>query len=58
MHDKVNFELQTLYRKSSEYRIAHGRAGRHNGKMADSLSFMILSLSTLAGMLLFMVRII
>lgn len=52
--DPQNLILQTLYRKSVEYRLAHGTFARDNAFKNDALSFSVLVASTGAGLLLFM----
>jgi len=51
--DPCNLLIQTMYRKATEYRLAHGREGRSNGNWNDFLSFSVLISSTGAGLLLF-----
>lgn len=52
--DPLNKDYQVMYRKSVEYRLAHGRMMRFNQLANDTISFLVLCLSTATGLLLFM----
>ena len=51
--DPANLELQKLYRKAVEYRLAHGFFQRQCSSYNDAVSFTVLSLATVAGLFLF-----